>query len=40
MEARRLELPLRILDEPLLAWDVDVPDDLFVGLGVSQEDHP
>lgn len=27
-EALRLDLPLRILREPLLAWDVDVPDDL------------
>ena len=30
-EASRLGLPLRILREPLLAWDVDVPADL---------DHP
>jgi 2-phospho-L-lactate guanylyltransferase len=27
-EARRLGLPLRIVDEPLLAWDVDQPADL------------
>ena len=27
-EASRLGLPLRILREPLLAWDVDVPADL------------
>ena len=27
-EARRLCLPLRIVDEPLLAWDVDQPADL------------
>ncbi len=27
-EALRLGLPLRILRAPLLAWDVDVPDDL------------
>ena len=27
-EAYRLDLPLRILHEPLLAWDVDGPDDL------------
>jgi 2-phospho-L-lactate guanylyltransferase len=27
-EALRLGLPLRIMREPLLAWDVDVPDDL------------
>jgi 2-phospho-L-lactate/phosphoenolpyruvate guanylyltransferase len=27
-EARRLELPVRIVDEPLLAWDVDQPADL------------
>ena len=30
-EARRLELPLRIVDEPLLAWDVDQPGDLDFG---------
>lgn len=27
-EARRLRLPLRVMHEPLLAWDVDVPGDL------------
>ena len=27
-EARRLDLPLRVATEPLLAWDVDVPADL------------
>jgi 2-phospho-L-lactate guanylyltransferase len=27
-EARRLDLPLRVVSEPLLAWDVDVPADL------------
>ncbi|MDP9070168.1 MAG: 2-phospho-L-lactate guanylyltransferase [Actinomycetota bacterium] len=27
-EADRLGLPLRLADEPLLAWDVDVPADL------------
>ena len=27
-EARRLGLPLRLADEPRLAWDVDVPSDL------------
>lgn len=27
-EARRLDLPVRIVAEPLLAWDVDVPADL------------
>jgi 2-phospho-L-lactate guanylyltransferase len=27
-ETRRLGLPLRIVDEPLLAWDVDQPADL------------
>jgi 2-phospho-L-lactate guanylyltransferase len=27
-EAHRLALPLRLADEPLLAWDVDVPADL------------
>lgn len=27
-EAERLGLPLRVLDRPGLAWDVDVPDDL------------
>lgn len=30
-EARRIGLPLRILEEPSLAWDVDVPDDLPAG---------
>jgi 2-phospho-L-lactate/phosphoenolpyruvate guanylyltransferase len=30
-EARRLGLPLRIVDEPLLAWDVDQPGDLDFG---------
>lgn len=30
-EARRLGLPLRVLREPLLAWDVDVPGDLVPG---------
>jgi 2-phospho-L-lactate guanylyltransferase len=30
-EARRLELPLRVVDEPLLAWDVDQPGDLDFG---------
>ena len=29
--ARRLGLPLRIVDEPLLAWDVDQPGDLDFG---------
>jgi 2-phospho-L-lactate guanylyltransferase len=29
-EAVRLGLPLRVLREPRLAWDVDVPDDLVV----------
>lgn len=38
VEAERLGLGLRIIDEPLLAWDVDVPDDLYVGLGTSSED--
>ena len=27
-EARRLGLPLRVLRDPALGWDVDVPDDL------------
>ena len=27
-EAHRLGLPLRVLDDPMLGWDVDVPDDL------------
>ena len=27
-EARRLDLPVRVANEPLLAWDVDVPADL------------
>jgi 2-phospho-L-lactate guanylyltransferase len=27
-EARRLDLALRVVTEPLLAWDVDVPADL------------
>lgn len=27
-EARRLGLPVRVVTEPLLAWDVDVPADL------------
>ena len=27
-EAERLGLPCRVLDDPRLAWDVDVPDDL------------
>jgi len=27
-EAQRLGLPVRILDRPDLAWDVDVPDDV------------
>jgi len=27
-EARRLDLPVRVVTEPLLAWDVDVPADL------------
>ncbi|HEV7887997.1 MAG TPA: 2-phospho-L-lactate guanylyltransferase [Acidimicrobiales bacterium] len=27
-EARRLDLPVRVVAEPLLAWDVDVPADL------------
>jgi 2-phospho-L-lactate guanylyltransferase len=27
-EAGRLEIPLRVVREPLLAWDVDVPEDL------------
>ena len=30
-EARRLGLPLRVVDEPLLAWDVDQPADLDFG---------
>jgi 2-phospho-L-lactate guanylyltransferase len=30
-EARRLGLSLRIVDEPLLAWDVDQPGDLDFG---------
>ncbi len=30
-EARRLGLPLRVVDEPLLAWDVDQPADLDYG---------
>lgn len=29
-EARRLGLGVRIIEEPRLAWDVDVPDDLSV----------
>jgi 2-phospho-L-lactate guanylyltransferase len=28
VEARRLDLALRVVSEPLLAWDVDVPADL------------
>jgi 2-phospho-L-lactate guanylyltransferase len=28
VEARRLDLPVRVVTEPLLAWDVDVPADL------------
>jgi 2-phospho-L-lactate guanylyltransferase len=32
-EARRLGLPLRIVEEPLLAWDVDQPADLDFGRG-------
>jgi 2-phospho-L-lactate/phosphoenolpyruvate guanylyltransferase len=31
-EARRLDLPLRVLREPDLAWDVDVPSDIPAGL--------
>jgi len=27
-EAERLKVPLRVLREPLLAWDVDLPEDL------------
>jgi 2-phospho-L-lactate guanylyltransferase len=27
-EARRLGLPVRVLREPGLGWDVDIPDDL------------
>jgi 2-phospho-L-lactate guanylyltransferase len=30
-EARRLGLPWRVVRAPLLAWDVDLPDDLAVG---------
>jgi 2-phospho-L-lactate guanylyltransferase len=30
-EARRLGIPLRIVEEPLLAWDVDQPGDLDFG---------
>jgi 2-phospho-L-lactate guanylyltransferase len=30
-EARRLLLPWRVVRAPLLAWDVDLPDDLGVG---------
>jgi 2-phospho-L-lactate guanylyltransferase len=30
-EARRLRLPWRVVRAPLLAWDVDLPDDLGVG---------
>ncbi len=27
-EAERLQLPLRVVREPMLAWDVDLPGDL------------
>jgi 2-phospho-L-lactate guanylyltransferase len=30
-EARRLQVPWRVVRAPLLAWDVDLPDDLWVG---------
>ena len=30
-ETRRLGLPLRVVREPRLGWDVDVPDDLALG---------
>lgn len=42
-EAVRLELPLRVMQEPLLAWDVDLPADLdFAGVvpGAVVEDLP
>lgn len=31
-EARRLDVAVRVVDDPTLAWDVDVPDDLAAGL--------
>jgi 2-phospho-L-lactate/phosphoenolpyruvate guanylyltransferase len=33
-EARRLGLDVRVVEEPRLAWDVDVPDDLSVLRGL------
>lgn len=30
-EARRLDLPVRVVREPALAWDVDSPADLVAG---------
>jgi 2-phospho-L-lactate guanylyltransferase len=32
-EARRLDLPVRVVHSSPLAWDVDVPDDLAVVTG-------
>jgi 2-phospho-L-lactate guanylyltransferase len=38
-EARRLGLALRVVREPALGWDVDVPDDL-VGLPADGRERP
>lgn len=35
-EAERLGLPHRVVDEPDLAWDVDVPADLAASLGTAR----
>jgi len=38
-EARRLGLPLRVMEPPSLTWDVDRPDDLAVPAGAQLSDE-